>query len=593
MKRFLVQLTLAGLPRLVSKPVPFTAQGYQVCWRGYIANTAELVFEAQQRGERLERPSDGELFALAYGWWGADLPRRVLGEYAVVIYDGAQGMLLLTHDELGLVPLFYSEMQDSLLAGSHLNDIIIETGIGELDEEYIIDYLAECWHLGKRTPYEHIRRVLPGQSILWKNGRLTERKTWTLGEILPLRYRDHRDYEEHLRPADGKVCCELSGGLDSSTVLACAVRSGGKNTAAFSFIYGQSHTADERKWINTMLNAYPVPWHSIDADTVLPFTEMPTDFYGEPNVLLLNAARQRAYYEFLKAQNIKVVLTGNGGDATFVGDVPDPYYLADLLRRFRLGELWTEINSWSLSSEKKRPPMYWLARFVLRPSWRRLRRQYIDYELTGIPWIAERYSKRVAWAQRGSSTRALRSAAIGDTWFFERILRSAHSVSVSYAEKELPCAFRQPLLHRPLVTYMCSVPWDIKLHPTCDRLLQRRAFESVLPDQIIRRGSKLGPDQTFYSGLEANAEWCERLTRNPRIVQRGYVLLNEWRHAVRQARVGRTVGIRFLLASASLEVWLQQLELSSSASGQRSAGNTLKADRHGPIASQLHPSARG
>jgi hypothetical protein len=198
-------------------------------------------------------------------------------------------------------------------------------------------------------------------------------------------------------------------------------------------------------------------------------------------------------------------------------------------------------------------------RYAIKPLWHHVRLAE-DESATRIHWLSEHYSKRIRSTPRGEADCAPRFTSAGDSWFFQRVFLSAHSVSMRYQDARLPCPFRHPLLSRPLIAYMCSVPWEIKLHPQCDRLLQRRAFEDILPARIIRRRSKLGPDQAFYSGLEASPEWVERLTVNPRIVQRGYVEAGKWSHAVQQARVGRTNGIRYFLASASLEIWLQQLE---------------------------------
>lgn len=571
MKRFLVRLSSAGLSPITSEPAPFTSNGYDVFWRGYIANTKELVSHAARHGRHPVQQAEAELLALANEWWGADLPRHVLGEYAAAIYDRARSTLLLTHDELGLMPLFYAEMSGSIIIGSHLEDVIDETGIGELDEEYIADYLAEGWHLGERTPYTHIRRLLPGQSLIWKDDRLTPHETWTLTEVDPLRYRDLREYERHFRhlladavtsaiPTGAKILCELSGGLDSSTVLALAVRGGAQSIEAFSFIYPKSYTADERTWINAVLKKYPVPWHSINSDEVGPFTEMPDGFCSEPNILLLISGRQRSYDQLLETNNIDVVLTGVGGDAALVGDGPEPYYLADLLRSFHWGQLLHEIGSWSHASGQQRPPIYWLTRYAIQPLWLHMRRLPLPADSTRIPWLSEDYANRVQSMQRNGITYAPRFNTVGDSWFFQRVLLSAYSVSMRSQRARTPCAFHNPLLYRPLLTYMSSVPWQIKLHPKCDRLLQRRALEDVLPDKVVRRRSKLGPDQAFYAGLEANPGWRALLTRNSQIVQRGYADANKWRQAVEQARLGRTVGIRYLVASASLEVWLQQLE---------------------------------
>lgn len=570
MKRFLVRLHLDDAPRLMSAQASFKTNGCEVFWRGFVANPAEIEQQARRRGCVPEQRSEAVCFALASDWWGAEMPRHITGEYAAAIYDNARRTLLLVHDELGLVPLFYAETQDGIVAGSHLDDVVDETGVGELDEEYIADYLVEGWHLGARTPYAHIRRLLPGESMVWQDGRLTRHQTWTLNAIERLRYRDHREYEEHLRqllaeavkssiPPCAKVLCELSGGLDSSTVLALAVRSGAQRIEAFSFIYPESYTADERAWINAMLEKYPVRWNSINADAVRPFTEMPDGSCIEPNLSLLTSARHSSYYQLLAANNIDVVLTGVGGDATLLGDGPEPYYLADLLRGLQWRRLWEEVRSWSQASEQKRPPLYWMQRYAIKPLWHPIKLGEDD-GATRIHWLSEHYLKRMGSMPRGEADWMPHFTSAGDSWFFQRVFLGAYSVSMRYQDARLPCPFRHPLLYRPLVAYMCSVPWEIKLHPQCDRLLQRRAFEDLLPTRIIRRRSKLGPDQAFYSGLEASSEWVERLTVNPRIVQRGYVDAGKWSQTVQQARLGRTTGIRYFLASASLEIWLQQLE---------------------------------
>jgi asparagine synthase (glutamine-hydrolysing) len=577
MKRYLARIRFEPDLGLASQPAAITLDGYHVFWRGYIANFAEI--QRQTDGHRhLDRPTtEAELFLLAYQRWGLDLPRHVLGEYAVVVFDKTRNTVLLAHDELGLIPLFYAKLKDEIVVASHLEDAVQLTGVGQLDEEYIADYLSSGRHLGKRTPYTHIHRVLPGQSVVWKSGRLTEHSIWTLNKVQPLHYSYVREYEEQLRflttqavmscmRETQRVWCELSGGLDSSTVLAFAVRSGAKNVEAVSFVYSESQMADERKWMDYVLDKYPVPWHSIDVDKVRPFTEMPDEFVGEPNLFLPNAAKTRRYHQMLEASHVDTVLTGMGGDAAFVGDAPAPYYLADLLRTFRLAQFWTEIQSWRQASHQKRPSMYWLDRFGIRPCVRHWKGQFIESTLTPVPWLSRRFIESHPSAH-GELSNSPSLTSVADSWTTERMMRTAHSVSLHFQIPGTTCDFRHPLMYRPLLAYMLSVPWEVKLHPECDRLLQRRAFEDVLPKEIVLRGNKSGTDQAFYSGLEAGSEFYDRLITHPQIVQRGYADLDAWREALRQARHGRTVGILFLLASASLEIWLQQLQAMSPAGG--------------------------
>ena len=209
------------------------------------------------------------------------MSRYVLGEYALAVYVPHERRLMLTHDELGLMPLFYRATAEGCTFASHLDDLVFETGVGTLDEEYVADYFARGEHFGERTPYEHIRRLLPGQSIAWSGGRQCRCDTWTLDSVSPLVYRDEREYDEHFRdlvtqavalaaPREARTWCELSGGLDSSTIFSLAHDRG--DLEAVSFLFPQSYTADEREWVERVLAQLPAPWHPLDADAAGPFT---------------------------------------------------------------------------------------------------------------------------------------------------------------------------------------------------------------------------------------------------------------------------------------------------------------------------------
>jgi len=166
-KGFAGWLVEAEAASLQARPAPEMYDGCSVLYRGYIANVSALIEESKERGEALKDTSDGQLFVKAYHWWGEKLQSRVLGEYAVAVFNKQRSSLFLTHDSLGLVPLFYSERPDGLAFASHLHDLVLLTGIQDLDEEYIADYLATCSVISARTPYAHIRRLLRGQSLHW------------------------------------------------------------------------------------------------------------------------------------------------------------------------------------------------------------------------------------------------------------------------------------------------------------------------------------------------------------------------------------------------------------------------------------------
>lgn len=571
MRRFVACLAPGPSPRLESHPHAWEGEGCRVLCRGYVGNPAALATEARRRGCAREPASDAERFALAYRWWGADLPRHVLGEFAVAVYDEERRTLLLAHDELGLVPLFYTMGAAACWFGSPLEEVVAETGIGDLDEEYVADYFAQGEHFGDRTPYARVRRLRAGESVVWKDGRISRHSTWTLGEVRPLRCRDEREYAARLRarleeavvaalPAGERAWCELSGGLDSSTVLSIASRVGTPGLEAVSMVYPRSRTADERKWMRVVLDEHRVPWHPVDADAVRPFTELPEVFFGEPNAWLASCGLNRVCRELFRQHEVDVVLTGQGGDAVFHGDVPRPYFLADLLRRGRAAEAWRRARSWGAASEEHRPPVYLLLRFGLRPMLRHLRGEALDTPRVTIPWADPRYAAAMGLRGRGRASPGPRVGDVEVSYHVERVMHNANAAATHFAHAHAGAEYRHPLFYRPLLEFMLSVPWEHKYLTGGDRPLQRLAMEGVVPGRTLRRKDKSGPNQALQEGLESGEGWLQMLTTRPRIVERGYAAAGPWREAVQQARFGRTVGLRYFMASANLEAWLQQLE---------------------------------
>ncbi len=120
--------------------------------------------------------------------------------------------------------------------------------------------------------------------------------------------------------------------------------------------------------------------------------------------------------------------------------------------------------------------------------------------------------------------------------------------------------FRHPVLYRPLVEFMVSLPQNLKFTPDMDRIQQREALNGILPDKIRLRRRKTIYDQPAYEGLCQSKDFTSVLTDDPIIIKRGIVDPEKWRGAVSQARLGRTHFLPQFEAAASLEIWLSQIE---------------------------------
>ena len=541
-----------------------THLGCDVVVHGYVSNGAAATAAGS--------------IAAAYRRFGEELQRHVHGEYAAAVVDRRSGRALLTHDALGLVPLFYE-------AGSQ--GVVFTTALGllasdALDERYIADWLAFGMITGARTPYNRVRRLLPGQSLVWSGSRLESRTTWSLNDVEPLRLSSDADYEERFRgELDAAVCgaldsggrtwISLSGGLDSSAVACAAASAGERDVAAFSVVCANWPEADEREWMRAVVERCGMPWHTVDIETMLPFAELPSHSYAEPAEAVIEEARIRAQNALLREHGGRVMLTGHGGDAVLCaspGHVPrhlaDPLFAGHPLQALRA------LAAWRRGTKTGRSHIHWLLHGLAAPALRHLRRRRllaVDLRRPLPPWLRPDYTDAMDLQRRVQRQLAPRARLPGlqTLWHDLWLLSLANAMVPRTA---LGFEVRNPLLSLPLVQFMAAVPWEQKLRPDCDRYLQRRAQRGVLPESVRTRTDKGNGNPLLVEGLRRSRDWIPYLCDDPLIARHGIVDADAWRNGVLQASVGQTHDDKFLLAAIALEVWLRQREEARSRSGE-------------------------
>lgn len=541
-----------------------------VYFRGFIANRKELI----DRATRLRMPgadTDSALIAVAYRLWGHDLQAHILGEYALVVADGIRGTLFATHDGLGIVPLFYTQISYGVVVAANLEDLIRQNFSLKLDDVFIAQYLASGEARMDRTPYEGVSRLLPGRSLECKGGSMRELETWNLGAEPPLVFPDEREYEERFRellaegvrtavPSGSSAWTELSGGMDSSTVACMASLCEIPGLAALSVIFSSTTRANESEWMRAVLEEYPMPWHVIDGNAAPPYSELPEYFCPEPAPLHCESAAFRRRNELLAAHRIDLLLTGLGGDEVFFGYSMAPLYMADLLQHGRLLSLFNEARRWSLADRTRRAPLYWISRYAMTPVVRRTLRRptALAPDVAAPPWLtpsvlaharAAESSSRPIFHTRGVARQGFADAMLSNVRAAQGIASMAHQF-----------AYRHPLLYRPLVEFMASIPHAEQQRPGQSRPLQRRALVGIIPEVIRTRIGKVTWDEPRHVALSRNPAWVQLLTEESRLVERGLVDAAAWQNGVARARLGQNFAPLLFDAAASLEIWLRQLD---------------------------------
>lgn len=557
-------------PRL-SGGVDFDVAGCRVWWRGFLANRCALLNELGL-GDESSCPTE-RLVTEAYRRWGTDVQAHLLGEYALVVWDEATQSLVLTHDALGVLPIYYLAQGQTIYFGSHLSLLAKLLPCLDLDESYIAEFLLRGQCLSERTIYRDMRRLGVGRTLRYRAPSGSELQTWWLGDVPELRYRDPRDYDEHFRQllqsavstaVDGRTWSELSGGLDSSSIACTAHHLGVEDLATISVIYPASTTSDETSWIQAVQAEKRLPGHLIDGDKHKPFSVLPNRLIEEPSRLHITWPVFSEYETLCRANGVDVVLSGFGGDQVLFGETDYPIHVADHVRRLRLISAVRQVARWSPTAGGRSLTHQMLTTAAI-PAWNYLRGHAIRYQYESAipqhcPWVRPSLLEQTGIGDDAVGAPTPRMPTVRGQAYYEQVWRMACGAGQRWGQNTTAYRWRYPLLYRPLVEFMYSLPWQQQVSSGQDRLIQRRALAGILPEQIRTRRTKSGPAQAIYEGLTANRDVYQLLTDRPLIAQRGYVDQAAWRTAMEAAQFGVVRSAAAFEAAASLEIWLRQRE---------------------------------
>src|ERR1043165_6499524 len=207
--------------------------GHMLCWDGRLDNRDELLplLENQLRGERI----DVSVVLAAYQGWGPNFLSRLIGDFALSLWEPFEKTLMLARDPFGVRPLYYFHNNDEFIWSSTLTSLLALPAISaEVDDEYVAGCLALYPELAS-TPYRNITAVEPGQLVTVREGQIQARRLWRPAEDDEIGYANDGDYEDHFRQllreavscrlrSDRPIWSEISGGLDSSSSVLMADR---------------------------------------------------------------------------------------------------------------------------------------------------------------------------------------------------------------------------------------------------------------------------------------------------------------------------------------------------------------------------------
>ncbi len=302
-----------------------------IVFNGEIYNFHELRNELLSRGHRFSTRSDTETILHAYEEWGERSVERLRGMFAYAIWDIRKKKLFLARDRYGIKPLFYAETDGRLYFASEMKAILRDRDIArEIDETALASYFTLSYIPAPFTIFQGIRKLLPGHSLTWQNGKSAIRKYWDL-TVVPDRGKSERYFidrfvdlfkdsvQAHL-VSDVPLGAFLSGGIDSSAVVAMMSGAGTNVVNTFSIGFGGNTGGylDERVYARMVAQRYATNHHEYE---VLPepqgIIEKIVRSFDEP--FADDSAIPSYYVCKIARENVTVALSGLGGDEAFAG----------------------------------------------------------------------------------------------------------------------------------------------------------------------------------------------------------------------------------------------------------------------------------
>lgn len=504
--------------------------------------------------------------------------KKLNADFALAYYDAAEDTLWLARDRFGVLPLYYVHKK-GVRAFASQPRLLSEVANLKLtpDEGFIARYAGNHYRGIDQdpaaSPYKDITQVPPATVI--KLGPKSRRsfKYWSLSE--QPEYTDSPvelagQYQELLLNAvrlrqrvSTKSAFTLSGGMDSSSVVASAVHITRKPQPAFSAIYSDP-TYDESTDIKPMLKNHIKPWQtvSIGNPDVISLVKQMIAIHDEPVVTATWLSHYLLVQEVAKA-GYKTLWGGLGGDELNAGEYEYfPYYFADLVKAGQKTKLDREISAWIEHHD--------------HPIWRK-NKKLVAQRLTHINEVDTarlwkyHHALNPEWARRAKEFLPLEHP-------FSSYLKNRTYQDLT--RETLPCCLRAedrhatafglqrrlPFLDYRLVEFMFRVPGELKIRQGVTKYLLREATRGLLPEATRTRVKKTGwnaPAHQWFIGQ--GRQQLLDLVNSQSFQQRGIynipavLKLIQEHEAIVHSGAPKENHMMFLWQLVNLELWLQSL----------------------------------
>jgi asparagine synthase (glutamine-hydrolysing) len=490
-----------------------------ITYNGEIYNYSDFRVQLEAAGHVYQTRCDTETILHLYEEHGERCVESLRGMFAFAIWDQTKRELFLARDRLGVKPLYYALTADgSLYFASEIKSLLVAGAVTPvLNYGSLPDYLANHATSGEETLFVGVKRLLPGHTLLWRDGQIAVKKYWDItfcnsGNT----NRSDKDYiaewldlfrtSVRLRlMADVPLGMFLSGGIDSSAIAALMSTMVDQPIKTFSVAFAERE-ANELEYARLVAKKFHTDHHETVVSAEEFFNALPQLIWHEDEPLAHPASVPLYFVSLLAARHVKVVLTGEGSDEMLAGY----YRYRTTIYNLSLGNRYERMTTPSLRGVVRRgieniPLSGGVKRklgrtFLCLPS--NLESLYFDNfsvfrrdmqlrllsdttrDLTGP---LDPYSQMRSLSADSDADSLLNQLLYVDTkTYLHELLMKQDQMSMAASIES-----RVPFLDHKLVEFTASLPVRLKLRGITTKYILRESMKGILPEAILTR-SKMG-----------------------------------------------------------------------------------------------------
>jgi asparagine synthase (glutamine-hydrolysing) len=556
-----------------------------IIYNGEIYNHADYRAELEARGHVYRSHCDTETILHLYEEHGGGCVDYLRGMFAFAIWDQRKRELFIARDRLGVKPLYYAHTDDgSLYFGSEIKTLFAGQALKpEINFAALPDYLANHATSGEDTLFRGVKRLLPGHTLLWHDGKIEIKRYWDVSFVKTADSGRHdQDFVDEWADlfrrsvrlrlmADVPLGMFLSGGIDSSAIAAVMSTMVSEPIKTFSVAFAERE-ANELKYARLVAEKYKTYHHEILVTPEQFFGALPKLVWHEDEPLAHPSSVALYFVSQLAAKHVKVVLTGEGSDELLAGYARYRKTIYNLALGARYHGLMPEAVKSLVRNRIDGLPIGSRVRHKLVRTFLSLQPDIESIYFDNFAVFPRSMQPELLTAETRSRTGALHpyagvrhvleqtdATSPLDRLLYADIKTYLHELLMKQDQMSMAASIesRVPFLDHKLVEFTSALPERLKLRGWTTKYVLRQSMKGILPDAILSR-PKMGfpvPIGKWFRGAYASV--VDEYVLGERARARGIFDETFLRGLVQRHQLGEDHSER-LWALVNFEMWQRQ-----------------------------------